>query len=230
MNIRPVFQFHQGLMGRPQAFIRIISLKIVKEMKNVFFTMALCLGMTALSAQQSFTIGPVIGVNFSKISDFQNVDTEFRPGLALGGQLTYSTLANWGIGGALLYSQEGVAATVAGLETKLRLTYLRIPVKGFIFLGGNDEGSFRPKVFLGPSFGFLLDADAEVGGKETGVKDSYNNFDLGLTGGLGFNARVSQSTWFNFDAGYTHGLLDVAKNNDGANRTFTLTAGVGFGF
>lgn len=199
-------------------------------MKNLFLTLALCLGTAGIFAQQSLSMGPVVGLNFAKVSDFGNVDTEFRTGLALGGQLTYSTIYNWGIGGALLYSQEGVTANFAGEKSTLSLTYLRIPLKGFIFFGDN-EGSFRPKIFFGPSFAFLLDANAEVGREEVGVKDDYNPFDVGVTAGLGFNARIVRSTWFNFDAGYTHGLLDVAQNgDDGGNRVFTVTAGVAFGF
>ena len=129
-----------------------------------------------------------------------------------------------------MYSREGADATANNIETSTNLTYIRVPLKGYLFFRENED-RFRPKIFIGPSIGFLLDADREVGDDKFEVKDDFNTFDLGLTAGAGFNARLSESgTWFNFDAGYTHGLLDVAKEGDGANRTITLTAGVLFGF
>jgi outer membrane protein W len=116
-----------------------------------------------------------------------------------------------------------------GNESAINLTYLRIPLKGYLFFRKNGD-RFRPKVFIGPSFGFLVDSDAKFNDVEVDIKDVYNKFDLGLLAGLGFNARISEGTWFNFDAGYTYGLLDVADNANGGNRNIGLSAGVLFGF
>lgn len=196
-------------------------------MKNLFFAALLCFGAAALNAQQTLSFGPVVGVNFSKISDVSN--SEFNTGLAAGGQLIYSDVNNWGIGGAILYSREGVDVQSGREEGSINLTYLRIPIKGYWFFRKNED-TFRPKIFFGPSLGFQLDADAEYNGDEVDLKDAYNKFDFGLTAGAGFNARISEGIWFNFDAGYTYGLLDVADTADGQNRNIGVTAGVLFGF
>ncbi len=198
-------------------------------MKSLSFALLLCLCTTALTAQESISFGPILGANFAKVSTDGEADPEFNTGFVAGAQLTHSNINNWGVGGAILYSREGVDYQIAGQETALNLTYLRIPIKGFIFFRDN-ENTFRPKLFFGPSLGFLMDADFKSGDVELDVKDTYNTFDLGLTAGLGFNARIVEGTWFNFDAGYTHGLLDVAENGDGSNRTITITGGVAFGF
>jgi len=196
-------------------------------MRNVFFAALFCLSAAALKAQQTLSFGPVVGANFSKISDVGG--SEFNTGVAAGGQLIYSDVNNWGIGGAILYSREGVDVQSGKTEGSTNLTYLRIPIKGYWFFRKNED-NFRPKIFLGPSFGFLVDADAKFGGDEIDIEGVYNKFDLGLTAGLGFNARISEGIWFNFDAGYTYGLLDVADTTDGKNRNIGVTAGVLFGF
>jgi hypothetical protein len=149
--------------------------------------------------------------------------------LAAGGQLTYSNVNNWGIGAAVLYSREGVKVDNRGAEAKTNLTYIRVPLKGYFFFRDNED-NFRPKIFAGPSFGILLDADLKSGDDEVDMGDAYNTFDLGLTAGAGLNARIVEGTWFNLDIGYTYGFLDVAENADGSNRGITATAGVAFGF
>ncbi len=196
-------------------------------MKNLIIAVLVSCCAVAATAQQTLSFGPVVGVNFAKISDVNN--SEFNTGVAAGAQLIYSSVNKWGIGGAVLYSREGVDIQTGGNESAFNLTYLRIPVKGYLFFRENED-RFRPKIFVGPSFGFLVDSDAKFNGDEFDIKGVYNKFDLGLTAGLGFNARIAEGIWFNFDAGYTYGLLDVAKNADGGNRNIGLTAGVLFGF
>jgi len=62
-------------------------------------------------------------------------------------------------------------------------------------------------------------------------KDSFNNFDLGVTGGVGVNFRIQNETYFVLDARYTHGLSDLGKASaDVNNNSFALAAGVSFGF
>jgi Outer membrane protein beta-barrel domain len=197
-------------------------------MKNVFFALILSFSAISLQAQQTLSFGPIVGANFSKISDIDN--SEFNTGLAVGGQLTYSNENNWGLGVGVLYSREGVDVTSGLLEGETNLTYLRIPLKGYLFFRDNED-RFRPKLFLGPSIGILLDGDSKLGGNEFDVKDNFNTLDLGLMMGVGFNARLSESgTWLNFDLGYTHGLLNVAENGaDGTNRGICATVGFLFG-
>ncbi|MBI1226728.1 MAG: outer membrane beta-barrel protein [Bacteroidetes bacterium] len=196
-------------------------------MKNLIIAVLICCSAVAATAQETLSFGPVVGINFSTISDVKN--SEFNTGFAAGGQLIYSNVNNWGVGGAILYSREGVDVQANGVEGATNLTYLRIPLKGYWFFRKNED-RFRPKIFVGPSIGILLDSDAKYGDTEIDIKDTYNTFDLGLMAGAGFNARIAEGTWFNFDAGYTYGLLDVADNTDGSNRNIGITAGVLFGF
>ncbi len=194
-------------------------------MKNALFALLICLTATAASAQQVLSFGPVVGVNFSKLSDSSPADTEFNTGLAAGAQLTYSSINKWGLGISALFSREGFDAATGSTD----LTYVRIPLRGYLFFGENGD-AFRPKLFFGPSLGFLAKAESELAGNKFDSKNAYNSFDLGLAIGAGFNARMSEGIWFNFDLGYTHGLMDLPKNANGENRTIAALVGVMFGF
>jgi hypothetical protein len=201
-------------------------------MKNLLFIGLFCLSATVALSQITLSAGPAAGVNYSWISDIEG-DYERTLGLNAGAQLTYSNIQNWGIGLGVFYSQEGVQFENGNQEYETELNYIRVPLKGFIFFRQNDD-TFRPKIFLGPSFAFLVDGDVETPSDGTVVKldskDYYKTFDLGLLGGLGINIRLAETMWFNFDAGYTYGLLNIAEaGGDHSNRGIHGTVGLAFG-
>lgn len=152
-----------------------------------------------LSAQDDFSIGPRVGLNFSNVSNIE--DSESLTGLALGLTSTYSINEAAGITVDILASHEGY--TLGSNENKL--TYLQIPIYFDVFFGDLGE-AFRPKVYVGFVPGFLLGAkvnDVKVD------KDPYKSFNLGLSGGLGFNTRVASRVWLNADLRAYLGLTDV---------------------
>ena len=111
-----------------------------------------------------------------------------------------------------------------------------MPLK-FQYFFGELGDNFRPKIFAGPSFAFLIGGKSEIRAGETTTtidsKDVFEGFDVGLLGGLGFNYRLAERTWLNFDVAYTHGMLDVAgskSNSDAKNRLVNVNVGVAFGF
>ncbi len=64
---------------------------------------------------------------------------------------------------------------------------------------------------------------------ETNVKSQYHNFDLGITGGIGY--KLMKGTGINMGIRYYLGLLNISKNknNKQYNRTFYLYAGIPIG-
>ncbi len=64
---------------------------------------------------------------------------------------------------------------------------------------------------------------------ENGVKNQYHNFDLGISGGIGY--KLMKGTGINMGIRYYLGLLNISKNNDTKqyNRTFYLYAGIPIG-
>ncbi len=195
--------------------------------KGVFIIAVVFASCSFVGAQSKFSLGPTAGVGFSSLSNVENSKSKLSGSAGLS--MVYSAVEHFGIGVDVKYSFEGTTVEFNGLKSSLDLDYVRIPIKATYFF--NKYGNkLRPKIFAGPSLGFLTKA------KEDGVqnKTDYNSFDLGLLLGIGLNYRLVNKTWFNADFTSTSGLSDVTKNttfnNDkNANRNFQLNVGVNFG-
>lgn len=198
-------------------------------MKRILFLVATLL-VTGICIAQNVSIGPFIGSSHSWITKIAYV--KFKPGLSLGGTIVYSFNPAWGFGADLKVSFfEGVNAGFT--NSTINATYLRVPLKIFHFFGHYGD-KVRPKIYAGPSFGFLL------GGKSTSsrmaesdVKDMLEPFDFGITAGAGLNYQVEPGIWLNIDLGYYNGFTDATKNtgsNDvfNSNRNLALNAGITF--
>lgn len=182
--------------------------------------------LQSAGAQEKFSMGPRVGVNFASVGGDNVLDAEANTRLVLGLTSTYSINEKAGIGIDLLYSGEG---SERGDELEnLAMNYLRIPIM-FQYFFRDIEDDFRPKIYAGVAPGFLL--TAEVG--EQDVKDSYNSFDLGGTAGLGFHYRLSpRGVWLNTDLRYMRGLSNLLDNNGATelfNKQWQASVGVAFG-
>ncbi|MDB5242139.1 MAG: hypothetical protein JWP57_2764, partial [Spirosoma sp.] len=181
-----------------------------------FFLFFLCL--SSVYGQQRLTIGPRIGLNLSNYWGHAD-GMQFKPGLAAGAFVMYSSLNHFGISADVLYSQRGTK--YAGVDfspfgnpatTKFtqRVNYLEIPVVARYFL--TLAGNFRPNVFIGPSVAIKLNArrvNGDYVGRVTGPpingynSNDFNNVDLGATGGFQLNWGVGNRRHFLVDARYT---------------------------
>ena len=177
--------------------------------------------MYQLNAQfDDFSIGPRVGLNFSSISNIDN--SESLTGLAFGLTSTYSISESSGLTVDLLASTEGY--NVGNNEQKL--TYLHIPIYFNVFFGDLGE-KFRPKVYVGFVPGFLLGAKLN----DNDNKDAFNGFNLGLSGGLGFNTRVASRIWLNADLRAYLGLADVTEFEFGdKNSISTIQPSIGLAY
>ncbi|MDB5193521.1 MAG: hypothetical protein JWQ96_3084 [Segetibacter sp.] len=210
-------------------------------MKKWIFALAIsALGFVSAEAQKTkWSLGPNAGFGGSTLSNFQ--DREGHSAGNVGLALVYSAIEHFGVGADLKYSIEGAERTFMGTggkwEEKYRLDYLRIPIKAIYFF--NDYGDrLRPKVAVGPSFGFLVGGNNKLtnpAGNTATVEDLdqyVNNFDFGITGSAGLNYRLVRNTWLSADLSYLHGLTDVLKGtatDTYANRNLSINLGVNFG-
>jgi outer membrane protein W len=180
----------------------------------------------AIAQENSNSIGPTVGYNHTWMSGDGN---SARPGFNAGIVYNNSFMEHWGAGLELKYSMEGTKFD--GTDSNLNAAYLRLPLRLMYFFGDYGK-AFRPKLYAGPSLGFMLSAKSDIGGNKVDYIDAYNRFDIGILGGVGFNYRIKDQTWLNFDLGYTHGLLDQSKTNsfDTKNRMINANIGIAFGF
>lgn len=174
------------------------------------------------SAQSKFSLGPNAGVGHSWISKTNN--SKFKLAANVGLAMVYSASEHFGIGLDAKYSYEGVKSTVGSETGSLDINYLRFPLKAIYFFN-NYEDPLRPKIFAGPSFGFLSSAKMN----NVDVKDAFNSSDFGITAGVGFNYRLVKNSFFSADLNYLHGISDVGKVGDNHNRNIIVNVGVNFG-
>jgi outer membrane protein W len=205
--------------------------------------------------RQVVSIGPKIGANLSTLHG-DVINQTLQPGLSVGAILTYSVVNTFGISLEALYSQKGAkfdktvnpAVTSQTLSFNRKLNYVEVPLLARYFL--NKDGDFRPNLFLGPNFGFKLNAkDVNISNSagadlaDSDISYLINPVDFGITGGIGMNLRLQKAMRVLLDVRYTYGISDVTDNSavrlagvtaPGANASvgnsgLTITAGLSFG-
>ncbi|HUQ64934.1 MAG TPA: porin family protein [Flavitalea sp.] len=199
-------------------------------MKKLLIVMALPMIAFAVQAQ-NLSFGPTIGFGHSWTNaPLVNAERTFHPSYNIGGKMVYSFVTHWGISGDIKFSSEGQTVKIINSDAKIKArgNYIRIPLQGIYFFGKFGD-MVRPKISVGPSFGFL------IGGKitntlndtESKTTDSWNNFDFGINAAAGANIRIARATWLNLDATYYHGLTNVPKFDvKGKYRSIGINIGV----
>ena len=187
-------------------------------MKKMFSLAAIVFAASTLNAQ-TLSFGPTVGFGHSWLRNANDLpdgtSRDFHPSYNLGAKLVYSFVSHWGVSADLKFSGEGGQFTTdaTDVETTYRLNYVRLPIQGIYFFNKLGD-NVRPKVSLGPSFGFL------VGGKgktkdngevtsEADAKDFAKTFDLGLNAAVGANFKLMGNKWLNADITYAHGFSGV---------------------
>jgi len=220
-------------------------------MKKLLLGMAV--GLVSLGSQaQSNSLGINGGYGKSAIKNYEShagfgnantrvalTNTEFMPHGDIGISYIHSTQTNFGFGADVKYSWEGARGEnkALGLERSLSIQYLRVPVKVMYFFGKYGQ-RVRPKVYVGPSVGFMLGAEEKttVNNQKTevDVKNDFNGVDVGVIGGAGINYRIVRNTWFTADVNYYDSFRDIREQNSGgtprlSNNTLALNVGINWG-
>lgn len=187
------------------------------------------LAVLSLSAQLNLSLGPSAGFGHTWMSGGAGKSL-YQPAGNFGLSAIYSTNSKIGIGADLKYSIEGGRSEIGNAKNEARIDYLRVPIHVIYFF--NDYGDqIRPKISVGPSFGFLLGGKNFENEVETGsIKDLVKGFDFGLQATAGLHARLVRNTWLIADVGYYHGLTDVSEGPlTNRNRNIQINLGVAFG-
>jgi len=197
--------------------------------KGLFLVLLTSLALIyQLNAQDDFSIGPRVGVNFSNVSHVDN--SESLTGLALGLTSTYSFDESSGLTVDVMFSHEGYQDHLNGVND-IKFTYMQIPIYYDLFFGEYGQ-TFRPKIYVGLEPGFLLHAKVN---DETTEMAQFNTMNLAASGGLGFNVRAGSRIWINTDLRGFLGLTEIRdKDYDpvGEKRTLNnvqLSVGVAYG-
>ena len=180
----------------------------------VSLAMALLL-LTVNAGAQPVNVGIKGGLNLYNIKNDNGAKYETKAGFNAGLIGHIHLAKQLALQPELVYSGQGAKYTTAGVETKLNLGYINIPV----LLQYMFDNGFR--IQAGPQVGFLINAKSETGDVKTDVKDNLKAIDFGLGMGISY---VNPSTGFGIDGRYNLGLSNINENSSvkSTNRGFQL--------
>ena len=165
------------------------------------------------------------GVNFSNIYDTEVDDNNVLTSFNAGVYAAFPVSETISIQPEVLYSRKGGELTydnaLTSGKTQFKLNYIEVPVLLKVNLTKNLN------IHAGPYFAYLINAqvsnDAEGDGldfEETYDNDDFNKFDIGLSGGIGFDFDS-----LGIGVRYNYGLSTIGKERDFAGQTYTIPDG-----
>ena len=209
-----------------------------------FTTMAMAQTKTQFGLRGGASYATVNGqavTSLQSLLDFANgaITTNSKAGVFGGVYVAIPLSDQFSIEPAIYYSQKGYelkgALNIKGAEflgigakAQLNTTYIDLPVLAKINISGFQ-------VFAGPQFSYLSSAKLKTTAgilgfnllnNTTDAKSQFNQWDIALTGGVGYQF----TNGVNINVAYDHGLskIDANKNLDACNRAFKV--GLGFRF
>ncbi|MDO9554648.1 porin family protein [Rhodonellum sp.] len=171
--------------------------------------------MTGTVSAQHANIGIKGGLNLYNLDLGAGNSFDTKAGIHLG-LLGHIHLANqFALQPEIMYSGQGAKFMNGGVETKINLDYINVPV----LLQYMFDNGFRLQA--GPQVGFLLGAKYKTNNNSVDFKDDYKSIDFGL--GFG-GSYVHTPSGFGVDARYNLGLSNINENTNttSKNRGFQL--------
>lgn len=226
-----------------------------KQRSNLFMKKHLfSLSFLALSAAAMAQTQPSFGiragvVNSSMRGDavqsFQDlltytggaVTSNHKTGFYAGGFVSIPVSENFSVEPGINYTQKGYelkgslgikGTDIIGGKSQLNLTYIELPVLAKANISGLQ-------LFAGPQVGYLANANLHTTAGVFGfnfindkrdVKSQFNDWDVSLTGGVGYQF----SNGFSVNAAYDHGLSKVNSGQSIQAYNQAVKVGVGFRF
>jgi len=181
-----------------------------------YFTVAVAtILMTGTIKAQHVNFGIKGGLNLYTINSDDNTDFNTKAGFHAGVIGHIHLARQFAVQPEILYSAQGAKYTSEGVETKVNLGYINVPVMvQYMFNNG-----FRLQA--GPQVVFLVHAKTETNDVSADIKSNLNNIDFALGAGVGY---VNPRSGFGIDARYNLGLSNI--NDEGpaksTNRGFQV--------
>ncbi len=206
-----------------------------KSISKLFFTLLLVAAIsfsisTSSYAQNTTSLGIRGGVNIANFRGEDVEDYDSRTGFNIGAVLNYSVAESVGLSLEADYASMGATLDVSGTDNTTRLDYLRTTLLFNYFMGTN-EMTIRPKLFVGPYAGFLLNSQAKVGdGDYVEISDGINGTDFGVAFGAGLHLKVAEKIWLTPDVRYNLGLTNIYDNDNFTGRNGVLSVNLGLTF
>jgi hypothetical protein len=198
------------------------------------FVAALGILAVPAAAHAQVTGGVRAGVNFANLAFDPKppVDPKTLTGLVVGGFATIPITAGLGFQPEALFSMQGNRFSEQGQTIKTKIDYLQVPLLLRVRTGARSPVS----ILAGPSLGFRTRGRVEGSDGTSNFNDDITDDVKAFDGGLVAGVDVAAGPHLVFDARYTWGLTNIAKDStdefgntaSAKNRVFSLSAGVRF--
>jgi Outer membrane protein beta-barrel domain len=155
------------------------------------------------------------GLNIYNIHNSNSSSYDTKPGFNLG-LIGHIHLAKQvALQPEAFFSLQGAKYTTLGIETKVNLSYINVPV----LLQYMFDNGFRLQA--GPQVGFLIHAESKTSNTNVSIMNNLKKVDFALSAGLGY---VHTPSGFGIDARYNFGLSNINKSssNKSTNQGFQL--------
>jgi len=187
--------------------------------KAVLVTSILLVTFLVIPVMGQTQLGIIAGINIANFSGDELIDNgqrrslnySSRTGFAIGGVLDLALSKSVSLRLEPMYLQKGAEGKEMGISFAYKLAYLEVPAFIKVAFG---TANTRPYIMAGPSLGFLMSSNLEVGigGVSASVdfKDLMSSTDFGLGFGGGVNFQLESLSIF-LEARYALGFTDVFK-------------------
>lgn len=171
--------------------------------------------MTATAKAQNVNVGIKGGLNIYNINNNQGQKYDNLLGFNLGLIGHVHLAKQLAFQPEIVYSAQGAKFTTAGVQTKIQLGYINVP----LLLQYMFDNGFRLQA--GPQVGFLVNAKSKSPNSTIDIKNNLKKVDVGLGAGIGY---VNPATNFGIDARYNIGLSNINENTSvkSTNRGFQV--------
>ena len=176
----------------------------MKKMIKFYLVMTMAAILLSLtSSAQHVNLGIKGGLNLYNIGNDNSSKYDMKTGFHLGLLGHIHLDRSIAVQPELVYSSQGAKYTSSGVEYKLKLGYINVPV----MLQYMFDNGFRLEA--GPQLGFLINAESESNNNSITVKNNFKTVDFGVGLGAGY---IKPSSGFGVDLRYNAGLSNINKN------------------
>jgi hypothetical protein len=188
------------------------------KIRKLFITGALLIISSAAFSQ--FQLGIKGGLNMAEL-DIDQLSTATKTGYHFGAFTTFK-FGKIALQPEIIFSQQGTNFEFDGADLESNFSYVNIPVILKIYIVGGLN------LQAGPQFGYLTSAESTYNPfdptGDTNVRDYYDNADISLALGIGWDLPFN----VNLDFRYNKGMTDINDANLRAtrNQVFQVSAGI----
>lgn len=166
----------------------------------------------AQTPESSWDFGVTAGVNIATFGGSDADGADNLTGFFGGVSMVFPINEMFSFQPEIIYSRKGAKGTVFDVNAEARIGYIDVPLLAKIFVGPGP--AMRPALFFGPSVGFKISCDIELGGVSADCDDwevPVKDLDVGVIGGAGLDFDR-----FGIFARYQYGLTKLDDSSDDA--------------